>query len=383
MLRQADVRALLQQRLRGRPTRSNFRTGTLTVCTMVPMRSVPHRVVCLVGLDDGVFPRATGVDGDDVLARSPRTGERDVRSEDRQLLLDAIAATTETLVITYTGRGEHNGAERPPAVPLGELLDALDRTAAAPVRDARAHPAPAAALRRGQPRARAPARRSDPSPSTGPRWPAPWPRAASERSCASWCRVRCRPSSRPPRRSRWPTCRTSSGTRCRGSCGDRLRITKPYDADEIKDAIPITLDALEQWAVGDRIVNSVMAGADPQAAMLAEQLRGVSCRPASSVSGCSTHISQGREAARARPPEACRAGPSGRSTSTSTWAIGGSPAPSATSSATASSRSPSPTSARSTGWPPGSTPWPSPRDGPTRTGPPTRSASTAPAARSR
>ena len=57
---------------------------------MVPMRSVPHRVVCLVGLDDGVFPRIGVVDGDDVLARDPMTGERDIRSEDRQLLLDAI-----------------------------------------------------------------------------------------------------------------------------------------------------------------------------------------------------------------------------------------------------------------------------------------------------
>ena len=41
----------------GRPTRANFRTGHLTVCTLVPMRSVPHRVVCLLGLDDGEFPR--------------------------------------------------------------------------------------------------------------------------------------------------------------------------------------------------------------------------------------------------------------------------------------------------------------------------------------
>ena len=68
---------MLASRLGGRPTRANFRTGTLTVCTMVPMRSVPHRVVCLVGLDDGVFPRATTIDGDDVLARRPLTGERD------------------------------------------------------------------------------------------------------------------------------------------------------------------------------------------------------------------------------------------------------------------------------------------------------------------
>ncbi len=95
---------------------------------MVPMRSVPHRVVCLVGLDDGVFPRLGVVDGDDVLARDPMTGERDIRSEDRQLLLDAVCAATEKLVITYTGADEHTGQPRPPAVPLAELLDALDQT---------------------------------------------------------------------------------------------------------------------------------------------------------------------------------------------------------------------------------------------------------------
>ena len=109
MLRLPDVRSLLTGHLAGRPTRANFRTGTLTVCTMVPMRSVPHRVVCLVGLDDGLFPRLNVPDGDDVLAREPMTGERDIRSEDRQLLLDAIGAATETLVITYTGADEHTG----------------------------------------------------------------------------------------------------------------------------------------------------------------------------------------------------------------------------------------------------------------------------------
>ena len=55
----------------------------------------------------------------------------------------------------------------------------------------------------------------------------------------------------------------------------QLRITTPYDVDETKDAIPITLDGLEKWDVGDRLVRDVLSGGDPQSAMLAEQLRGL------------------------------------------------------------------------------------------------------------
>jgi exodeoxyribonuclease V gamma subunit len=125
----AEVRELLADRLAGRATRANFRTGALTVCTLLPMRSVPHRVVCLLGLDDGAFPRAPARDGDDLLLRDPCIGERDPRSEDRQLLLDALMAATETLVVTYTGNDERTNAERPPAVPVTELLDAVEQAA--------------------------------------------------------------------------------------------------------------------------------------------------------------------------------------------------------------------------------------------------------------
>ncbi|PKH40186.1 DNA helicase/exodeoxyribonuclease V, gamma subunit [Nocardioides alpinus] len=259
-LRQADVRALLQQRLRGRPTRSNFRTGTLTVCTMVPMRSVPHRVVCLVGLDDGVFPRVSTVDGDDVLARRPRTGERDLRAEDRQLFLDAIVAATDKLVITYTGRGEHTGAERPPAVPLGELLDALDRTTSAPVRDRvlTHHPLQpfdeanfvAGRLRGGGAftfdrfaLAGASAARSD-REAVGVLVPAPLPVADATPQDLSLADLQ-----------------DFFAHPVRGFFR-RLRIARPYAADEVKDAIPITLDALEKWAVGDRLAAEVLGGAD-------------------------------------------------------------------------------------------------------------------------
>ena len=105
----------------------------MTVCTLVPMRSVPHRVVCLLGLDEGVFPRHPERDGDDLIASQPRVGDRDSRSEDRQLLLDAVLAATDHLVITYSGRDERTNHRRPPAVPVAELLDAVDRTVLAPV----------------------------------------------------------------------------------------------------------------------------------------------------------------------------------------------------------------------------------------------------------
>lgn len=124
-----EFRALLDDRLKGRPSRANHRTGDLTVCTLVPMRSVPFRVVCLLGLDDDVFPRRTVPNGADLIARHPAVGDRDPRTEDRQLLLDAVLSAQDHLVITYRARDEKTNAELPPAVPVAELLDVLDATA--------------------------------------------------------------------------------------------------------------------------------------------------------------------------------------------------------------------------------------------------------------
>jgi exodeoxyribonuclease V gamma subunit len=123
------VSALISDAFRGRASRANFRTGTLTVCTMLPMRSVPHRVVCLLGVDDGVFPRKPPPDGDNIVNAEEWIGDHDVRSEDRQLLLDAIMSAQERLVVIFSGCDPRSGAEIPPAVPIGELLDALDATA--------------------------------------------------------------------------------------------------------------------------------------------------------------------------------------------------------------------------------------------------------------
>jgi exodeoxyribonuclease V gamma subunit len=265
-LRLSDVRALLQSRLGGRPTRANFRTGTLTVCTMVPMRSVPHRVVCLLGLDDGVFPRVGVIDGDDVLRRRPLTGERDLRSEDRQLLLDAILATREHLVITYTGSSEQSGARRPPAVPLGEVLDALDRTTGTSVRE--------------RVLTRHPLQPYDVRNFTAPR---PFSFDADALAGARAAISERRP---PEPFLVGPLTAPEAGdvnladlkqfvlAPVRSFVRRRLELSTPLEADEIRDGIPLDLNPLDLWAIGDRLLREVMAGQDPQAVMTAELLRG-------------------------------------------------------------------------------------------------------------
>ena len=93
---------------------------------------VPHRVVCLLGLDDGVFPRTGTRDGDDLVLRDPHVADHDARLEDRQLLLDALMSASDRVLITYSGKDERTNAPRPPAVPVGELLDVIDRTVRVP-----------------------------------------------------------------------------------------------------------------------------------------------------------------------------------------------------------------------------------------------------------
>lgn len=250
----AEVRALLATRLAGMPTRADFRTGAVTMCTLVPMRAVPHRVVCVLGLDDGVFPRASRTDGDDLLQRVPLVGDRDPRTEDRQLLLDAVLAAEETLVITYTGHDERTNEERAPSVPLIELLDVVG----------------------GDVVTHHPLQPFDPEAFDDD---APWSFDPVQRAGARAVVAERVP---PPPFLTGPLApreETSVGLDelvrfvqdpLRELLRQRLGLSTWEDDDQVPDGIAIELDNLQRWAVGQRILRQLLAGVELDAAVRAE-----------------------------------------------------------------------------------------------------------------
>jgi exodeoxyribonuclease V gamma subunit len=266
----AELRALLADRLAGRPTRANFRTGHLTICTLMPMRSVPHRVVCLLGMDDGVFPRRSARDGDDLIADEPQVGDRDARSEDRQLLLDALLAAQERLIVTYTGNDERTNTPRPPAVPIGELLDALEQSTGV-VRSGLVvrHPLQPFDPRNFTVGALVGERvwsfdrvaLAGASALVGPRAaPAPFLGTGLEFDGGALLELDdlLRFTSHPTR----------------AFLRRRLGISLGDFTTEVADALPVELDALDRWGVGERLLAARLRGLDLHAARAAEIARG-------------------------------------------------------------------------------------------------------------
>ncbi|QTI67331.1 exodeoxyribonuclease V subunit gamma [Gordonia polyisoprenivorans] len=274
VLRLSDVRDLVAMMIAGRPTRANFRTGELTVCTLVPMRSVPHRVVVLLGVDAEAFPRALRVDGDDILGRVPLIGERNPRAEDRQLFLDALTAAQEHFLVFYTGADPVSGSRVPPAVVVSELADTVATLCGIRAADViwrhtlhgfdarnferavvggvegpfsfdRGLLAGARALR-GTTR---PVR-----PIAGAHLDAPAADTDSDVELASLVTFFANP--------------------IEGFVRQRLGARMPDEEHDDSDRLEVRVAGLEEWAIGDRLLARMLAGADLRDCQMAEVRRG-------------------------------------------------------------------------------------------------------------
>ena len=124
-----QVRDLLLNRFSSPDAGNHFMTGQVTVCSMLPMRSIPFKKVCILGLNDSEFPRKSSPLGLDLMAGAGRQiGDRSRRLEDRYLFLEAIISTRDSLYLSYQGNDVTNNSERQPSLVLAEFMDMLENS---------------------------------------------------------------------------------------------------------------------------------------------------------------------------------------------------------------------------------------------------------------
>ena len=105
-----------------------FMIGQVTFCSMLPMRSIPFKIIAVLGLNDGEFPRQRQPLSFDLMSTTPaQLGDRSRRGDDRYLFLEALISARQALYLSYQGKNIRNNKDRQPSLVLKELMEYLAR----------------------------------------------------------------------------------------------------------------------------------------------------------------------------------------------------------------------------------------------------------------
>jgi len=121
------MRYFLSSRLQQKGFGFGFITGGITFCAMLPMRSIPFKVICLVGMNTNVYPRQSRPPDFDLMAKKPRAGDPSRRNDDRYLFLESLLSAREKLYISYVGQSIRDNSTMPPSVLVSELMDYIEK----------------------------------------------------------------------------------------------------------------------------------------------------------------------------------------------------------------------------------------------------------------
>ena len=113
----------LEKQFAGHGAGAGFVTGNVTFCTLLPFRSIPAKVICMIGMNNDGFPRQYAQPGFDLMARHPEPGDRIKRNDDKYLFLQALISARDKLYISYVGQSNRDNTPMSPSVIVDELAD--------------------------------------------------------------------------------------------------------------------------------------------------------------------------------------------------------------------------------------------------------------------
>ena len=104
-----------------------WRPHGITFSDFSTLSGVPFKVIALIGMNEGTFPRRRAAPRFDLIAKTPKLGDRQVTSDDRYCFLTTLMSVRETLIISFEGQDLRNNAPKPPSVVVSELLENVSR----------------------------------------------------------------------------------------------------------------------------------------------------------------------------------------------------------------------------------------------------------------
>lgn len=122
-LEQAVIQKMLEKRVGDEYISNRFLIGKINFCTLMPMRNVPFKLVAILGLNEGEYPRQFDFPSYNLMAKYPRSSDRSRQKDDRYLFLEAILSAEQWLYLSYVGRDIQNDEPRYPSILIEDLMD--------------------------------------------------------------------------------------------------------------------------------------------------------------------------------------------------------------------------------------------------------------------
>lgn len=99
-----------------------FLNGKVTFSNMVPMRCIPFKVICLIGMNAADFPREDRPMSFDLTTQKPRRGDRSRSNDDRYLFLETLLSARQKFYLSYVGKDIRDNTDKAPATVVTEML---------------------------------------------------------------------------------------------------------------------------------------------------------------------------------------------------------------------------------------------------------------------